>query len=187
MMLASFYFEQEDRHDNFVERPDMMIVSVIAGTAEKYKKGYCFPAQEKIRQMLARNGRPMSLRALNRHMNALVRDGWLKRKRRHTHDPLRGWTFRSTLYTLTRRALSWLAGSVNAGKRAFAFLYPSRVPTSAEYSLPKRIIPGAHPKSGCAPPGFCSDVSAGEPGGMEDKQKAVGFSHLSKIRDLLHG
>lgn len=186
-MLAAFLFDQEDRHDNFVERPDMMLVSVIAGLMDHFGKGYCFPSQQKIREMMKRKGRPMSVRASVRHLNALERDGWIKRKRRHTHDPQRGWTFRSTLYTLTRRALRWLADGKNAGNRAFAFLYPSRVPTSAQYSLPKRIIPGAHPKSGCAPPGFVSNVSADNPGGTEDKKKEVAFSYLRQIKDLLRG
>lgn len=185
-MLAAVLLDQLDRHDNFVERPDMMIVSVIAGTAEKYGKHYCYPSQSKIREMLARNGRAMSLRALNRHLNALVRDGWLKRQRRHTHDPQRGWTFRSTIHKLTRRALFWLSSGLKAGQRAFDILHPSRVPTSAQYSLHKRIIPGAHPKSRCAPPGLSQNVSADEPGGIENKEKAVAEMHLSKIRNILH-
>lgn len=186
MFLAAALTDQIYRHDTFVERPDMMIISVLAGTGEKFGKAYCYPSQDKICAMLARNGRHMSRRALNRHTNALVRDGWLKRRRRHTHDPAHGWTFRSTMYTLTRRALRWLAGAVAAGQRAFAFLYPSRVPTSSQYSLHKRIIPEAPPQSGGAPPGFSSKVAADEPGGTENNKKEVGLTHLSKIREILH-
>jgi len=197
MLILHALLEQDYEYQTFVHNPEMLILTVLAGTANKYDKGYCFPSQDKILALLARYGRRMSLRSLNRHLNQLVRLGWIERKRRHQKDGERGWVFRSTIYKLKGRALKWLAGMAGAVNRAASFLYPSRVPNSAQYYLHKRIIPETHPKSGCAPPGSLSECSAGEPGGMKNNKKddrlighsdpATAAAHLSQLRKLLHG
>ena len=187
MFIVHALMQREYEYDTFVRHPEMLILTVLAGIANKYQKGYCYPSQDKILALLARYGRRMSLRALNRHLSQLVRLGYIKRQRRHVHDTQRGWTFRSTVYQLKGRALKWLAGMAGAVNRALAFLSPSRVPNTAQHYLHKIIIPEAHPKSGCAPPGSFQECSADEPGGTEDKEKEVGFMHLSKIRTVLHG
>ncbi len=186
MLLLAHEFERDYEYLTFVVHPEMQILTVLAGIAHKYGKGYCYPSQRKILELMRRYGRQMSLRALNRHLNQLVRLGYIKRQRRHTHDTQNGYTFRSSCYVLKRRALKWLAGMAAAAQRAFDFVCTSRVPNSAHYSQTKRIIPEARPQSGHAPPGSLESGPAGDASGPEDKEKAVGFTHLSKIRALLH-
>jgi hypothetical protein len=186
MFIVHALMQREYEYDTFVKNPNWLILTVLAGIANKYGKNYAYPSQDKILALLRRYGVSMSLRSLNRHLNQWVRLGFIERQRRHVHDPERGWTFRSTVYKLKGRALKWLAGMVGAVNRAHSFLHPSRVPNTAQHYLHKIIIPEAHPKSGCAPPGSFQQCSADEPGGTEDKEKEVGLMHLSQIRSLLH-
>lgn len=186
MFLVHALLEREYEYQTFVRHPEMLILTVLAGTANKYDKGYCFPSQDKILALLRRYGRQMSLRALNRHLSQLVRLGYIERKRRHTDDPVRGRIFRSTIYKLKGRAYKWLTGMAGAVNRALAFKRPSRLPNSAEYSYTRRIIPVAHPKSGCAPPGSFEKGSADESGGTQDNKKTVASMNLSQIRKMLH-
>jgi len=187
MFIVHALLNRQYEYDTFVRHPEMLILTVLAGISNKYQKGYCYPSQDKIRELLARYGRRMSLRSLNRHLSQLVRLGYIKRQRRHVHDAVRGWTFRSTVYQLKGRALKWLRGMAGAVNRAMSFVRASRVPNSAQHSYTIRIIPEAHPKSGCAPPGSFQQRSADEPGGTEDKEKTVGFTHLSQIKAMLNG
>lgn len=186
MFLLHALLEEDYEYQTYVQNPETLILTVLAGIADKYGKFYCYPSQDKILALLARYGRRMSRRTLNRHLNQLERLGYIKRQCRHTHDSARGWIFRSTIYQLTRRTLKWLAGMLGAAKRAFDFLKVSRVPNSFHNSLPKRIIPVAHPKSGCAPPGSLEKGTADEAGGPTNKEKTVGFTELGKIRTILH-
>lgn len=196
MLMAACVAQDDYELSNFVKHPEMLIITVLAGTANKYDKGYCFPSQDKILALLARYGRRMSRASLNCHLNQFIRMGWIERRRRHQRDGERGWVFRSTMYKLKARALKWLAGMAGAANRAAAFLSTSRVRNSGNNYLHKRIIPEAHPKNGCAPPGSLSECCAGDPGGMTNKKKddrLIGRSdpetaaaHLSQMRRLLN-
>lgn len=174
---------------NSVNRPDLQILTALSVCAGHYGKLYCYPSQDKILSWLARQGRRMSRRTLNRHMRALERQGWIKRRRRHHNDKVRGFVFRSTLYELTRRSMRWLAGLVAAvgmaAKRAGSFFGRSRVPDSAQYSYHKVITPGAvTQKTGEPPPGKDKKELAdhGEPW---DKKKAAAKPHLADLRRVL--
>lgn len=184
--LLHAILEQEIEYEGYVQHPEMMILTVLSGIATKYDKGYCYPSQKKIRELLLRCGRNMSLRALNRHLNQLVRLGYIERKRRHTDDAVHGRVFRSSLYKLKGRAYKWLLGMAPVIKRASLFKRPVRVPNSAQYSYTRRIIPESPPKSGGAPPGSLSKCFADDPGEMEEKRKAVAEANLMKIRTILH-
>jgi hypothetical protein len=188
MYIIHALLNRQYEYDTFVRHPEMLILNVLAGISNKYQKGYCYPSQDKICERLRSvYGRHMSLRSLNRHLSQLVRVGFLKRQRRHVHDAARGWTFRSTVYKLKGRALKYLRGMAGPVNRAMSFDRTSRVPNSAQHSYTIRIIPEAHPKSGCAPPGSFTECSADEPGGTEDKEKTVGLNEICKIKALLRG
>lgn len=187
MFLIHAMLEREYEYNTFVRHPEMLILTVLSGVANKYNKGYCFPSQSKILELLRRYGRQMSLRALNRHLAQLVRLGYIKRQRRHTYDSDRGYTFRSTYYQLKPRALKWLAGMAGAVKRAFDFVTCTRVPKTAQYSQTKRIIPEARPQSGHAPPGSLEKCSPAAPGEQQDNKKEVGFMHLRNLKAMFHG
>lgn len=143
-------------YDNYNQTADLGLLSVLSFLAGKYGKLYCFPSQDKIVEILRRGGRHnMSRRTLNRHLNTLVRHGYIKRRRRHTRDARRGWCFKSTLYMLTRRAFRYLE-SMGPAVRAAAhwcskFFSNSRVPNLAQHSLPKGNHTGERPKTGAPP------------------------------------
>lgn len=149
--IAAKYHE----YDVATQRPDLLILTVLSAIAGGTGRNYCYPSQEKICQLLSRYGRTMSRRTLNRHLNALVKQGWVKRIRRHQRHPVRGMTFRSSLYTLTRRAFRWLAGMSAAVGRAVkwgkSFKRNSRVPDMAQHNPSRDIHTGRPPKSGGPP------------------------------------
>ena len=58
---------------NSVNRPDLQILTALSVCAGHYGKLYCYPSQDKILSWLARQGRRMSRRTLNRHLHALER------------------------------------------------------------------------------------------------------------------
>ena len=123
---------------NTVINPDNKICEVLAGLAAHHWKTWCYPSQDKLCELLQRfTGRIMSRRTLNRHLNALERDGQLRRVRRHHHDPRRGMVLRSTLYVICGRFLGRMHRVVAAAKR-FAKLPDRshsgiRVPILAQY------------------------------------------------------
>lgn len=89
---------------NTVINPDLRVAEVLATLAAHYGKSYCYPSQQKIRALLLRfTGRAMSLRTLNRHLNALVRDLLLRRTRRHQRGADGRLILRSTLYNIGLR------------------------------------------------------------------------------------
>lgn len=170
---------------NLTQRPEFMLVSVISGLSGHHGKNYCYPSQEKILELLAYLGRKMSRRTLNRHLNALVRDGWIKRVRRHRTGPS-GMEFHSSLYTLTRRAFRWLAGMGKAVGRAISF-GKSRVSNLTQYISYRKKNHGGGASKGASPPPEDPKSLAGTAGeGWEDKKKASA-PHLQAIKALLHG
>jgi hypothetical protein len=88
----------DDKH--CVKHGDVRILEVLSGLTAHYFKTWAFPTQEKICELLYRfTGRRMSVRTLNRHLNAHERDYFLHRKRRHEKERgKKDVTYRSTLY-----------------------------------------------------------------------------------------
>jgi hypothetical protein len=101
------------RSFNTVKNPDMRILDCLAGLAGHHGKTYTGASQKKICELLARiYGRVMSVRTLNRHLNALCRLQFMRRRRRHRRDPKRGFVFRSTLCIPQWRYLTKCAKTV---------------------------------------------------------------------------
>ena len=102
---------------DYVASPDFRLVNLLFGLATHHGKLWCYPSQDKLCSLLQRfHGRVMSRRSVNRHLGGLVRDGWLKRTRRHTRGRSGLMEMHSTLYTFTRRAVRCFA-SLRAGLR----------------------------------------------------------------------
>ena len=129
-----------------VKRGERAIVMLLAGLANHYFKKWCFPTQEKICELLkSRMGITMSVRTLNRHLNALQQDGFLWRKVRHRRDKHKGMMFDSTLYTVAARFVNQAAQMIKGIRRAYAEARKNarksggqirssiRVPETAEY------------------------------------------------------
>ena len=69
---------------------------------EKNGKDYCFPSQKKILELLkARQDTKQSRPTLNRWLRVIEDEGYLVRRRRIKHDPVKGMMFKSTLYFMT--------------------------------------------------------------------------------------
>lgn len=136
-------------------KPDLSLVPTLAGLASHYGKRYCYPSQDKIIELHARRTNVRrSRRTLNRHLAGLAGQGWIKRTRRHTRAPGRGFEFRSTLYTMTRRAYRWLATLAQAARDAIGW---GRVTLLSQH-FPTRDNNSGHPPAnrGAGPP---SDVA----------------------------
>ncbi len=178
------YWQIYREYNNYSQSPDLMILSALSSIAGRAGKGYAFPSQDTLCNILDKFGRKMSRRTLNRHLNSLVRAGWIKRTRRHQADPVRGMTFRSTLYTLTRRSLRWLKGLASAASRAVkslaSFVRSSRVPNLAQYNLHKIIIAGPDPEKTGPPP---AERQKGSACGGPDKKKAL--AELARLKSML--
>lgn len=126
------------KYADAVRNPDSRICEVLAGLAAHNFKTWCYPSQEKLCELLKRfTGRDMARRTLNRHLNALERDGMLRRVRRHHHDKQRGMVLRSTLYIIAGRFMSRIHRIVRAAERFAKLRDRSRsgvhVPTPAQY------------------------------------------------------
>ena len=105
-------------HANTVRNPDIRIMETLAGLAGKFERTWCYPSQEKILQLLKRfTGRRLSRRHLNRHLHALVRDGLLRRIRRHVRERSGALRLRSTVYVIAGRWLARVRQLVNAAVR----------------------------------------------------------------------
>ena len=101
----------------YVIAPDFRLVNLLFGLAAHHGKLWCYPSQTKLCDLLQRfHGRKMSRRTVNRHLGGLVRDGWLKRIRRHCRGRSGMMEMHSTLYTFTRRTVRCFA-SLRAGLR----------------------------------------------------------------------
>lgn len=165
-------------------RPNMVFVTILGGLADKKKKGYCYPSQEWLCDYYEGvTGLPISRRTLNRHLAGLERDQLIKRLRRHRRSPdaARGFEMRSTLYTLTRRAMRWLASLGGAARRATQW-GKSRVTTLSQHiPLRGRVI--AAGASG-APPNY--DKSPPDGGGSGKKpDNHLATSTLKTLREVL--
>lgn len=127
-------------------KPDLSLVPTLAGLSAHFGKRYCYPSQDKILELHTRRTNVRrSRRTLNRHLGGLVAQGWLKRTRRHTRAPGRGFIFRSTLYTMTRRAYRWLATLAGAARDAVGW---GRVTLLSQHN-PSRVNHSGHtPKDG---------------------------------------
>jgi len=103
------------------------ILCVLQYLNKTFKKGYCFPSQEKITELLNRwYGLSMSNRTLNRDLNAMEARGHIKRTRRLS------WTkFSSTCYEIKKIGYVWWS----ALQKAFGLFKKSRLPNLADNNV----------------------------------------------------
>jgi len=99
------------------------IINTLLGVAAKYRKGYCYPSQKKILNLLDRFHRVVfSLRTLNRRLAWLEAEGYIKRQRRSYRMPDGSIRFQTTLYKLTRKTYLYIGSLVRKlrglGKKA---------------------------------------------------------------------
>ncbi len=95
--------------NDYVQKPDMRILMVLARLCTKFDKLYCYPSMETIAELVFKfTGRAISERTMCRHLGALERDGWLKRQRRHERDINGELQLHSSLYMLTKRTVTWM-------------------------------------------------------------------------------
>lgn len=93
---------------DYVQHPDMRVLTVLLGMAGHYGRTWCNPFQRTIlREISRRTGRTMSRRTLCRHLGALIRDGWLEKIVRHFRRSDGELELRATAHILTLKAQRW--------------------------------------------------------------------------------
>lgn len=135
---------------------NIALAQEIAGLSTWHGRTWCYPTQETLLKRLKQHhGQTLSLRTLNRHLEALEAAGWIRRQCRHYNDRKLGWVFRSTLYVIlgpTIRAVRRMAKSV-------AFMAGwTRVPKVANNVTPTGLK--SSPGSPAGPPGDSKKVCA---------------------------
>lgn len=134
---------------DYTQHPDTAIIATLAGLSRHFNRSYCFPSQDKLRQLhLKHTGRELSRRALNRHLGGLEAAGWITRQCRHNNVQGRGWQFRSTLYGLSRKGWRWVASLAEAAKAAAS--WKPCATNGKQYCLQQKVIPLTPPSSGPA-------------------------------------
>ena len=162
--------------NDYALAPDFRLVNLLFGLATHHSKLWCYPSQDKLCELLARfHGRTMSRRSVNRHLGGLVRDGWLKRVRRHCRGRDGMMEMHSTLYTFTRRAVRCFA-SLRAGLR-FLGGSPREVSRSAPCASTGTISVLNRQSKGVAAP----------PSPPTPRQKEVATSQVATLRAILAG
>jgi len=88
------------------------VLMVLEGFMRFYKKGYCYPSQDKILERLKnRFHYHIERRQLNYVLRFLVDSGQIERTKRHYEKPGVGMMFRSTLYKIEKKGwklLGWI-------------------------------------------------------------------------------
>lgn len=80
------------------------ILCTINGINRKYGKNYCYPSQNRLLLLMKEFYQVKRSRAtLNRWLRVMEDEGFIKRVRRHTKDKIRGYIFKSTLYSITHK------------------------------------------------------------------------------------
>jgi len=80
------------------------ILCTINGVNRKYGKNYCYPSQNKFLWLMRSFYDVTRSRAtLNRWLRVAEDEKYIKRVRRHTKDKIRGYIFKSTLYSITHK------------------------------------------------------------------------------------
>jgi len=78
------------------------ILCTINGLNRKHGKNYCYPSQNKLLLLMKKFYSVKRSRAtLNRWLRVMENEGLIKRVRRHTKDKIRGYIFKSSLYSIT--------------------------------------------------------------------------------------
>jgi len=78
------------------------VLCTINGLNRKYGKNYCYPSQNKMLWLMKNFYDVTRSRAtLNRWLRVIEDEKYIKRVRRHTKDKIRGYIFKSSLYTIT--------------------------------------------------------------------------------------
>jgi len=78
------------------------VLCTINGLNQKYGKNYCYPSQIKFLWLMKNFYNVKRSRStLNRWLRVIEDEGFIKRVRRHTKDDIRGYIFKSSLYSIT--------------------------------------------------------------------------------------
>jgi len=115
------------------------IMMTVIGISRKAGKGYCWPSQEHILELMDKyHGVVISRRTLNRRLDELESGEWFKRVRRIARGQDGRLVMRSTLYKLLGRAYAWVG---RLGRWAVGVARVFRVPKLAHnYSLRERRV-----------------------------------------------
>lgn len=110
---------------------DGAVLGSFAELARRSGKGYCFPSQRTILDLVRKyHGVRRSRRSLNRHLTRLESEGYFVRVRRHKRGKDGSLILRSTLYKLKGKFYRYMGLALRSSLRFFSVF---RVPFSAQY------------------------------------------------------
>jgi len=137
-----------------VAKPDLRVLDVLWQLAAHHGRVWCYPSQTTITVLLRRfHARRMSRRTLNRHLRALVAQGYIERIRRHVRQRSGELLLRSTVYTLLPRARRIIAraarGALQLAKAGAKWLINHAVTEVAQHGTPS--VSPSSPPGGSAP------------------------------------
>lgn len=102
---------------NVTLRPDFRIIAVLSFLCDKYQRRWCYPSQDTLLELLRRfHGLHIERRTLNRHLAGFESLGYIQRTRRHTKNKDGSLHLKSTVYTLTATALTFIQSIARAAK-----------------------------------------------------------------------
>lgn len=116
------------------------ILITIAAIARSHQKGYCYPSQQTILDLLCKHHAiTISRRTLNRHLENLEARGYFQRVRRIKKEHASTKRFRSTLYILKAKLYKHLKSLQQFGSRFFSCF---RVPFMAHHQAKRQASSG---------------------------------------------
>lgn len=144
------------------------VLDTLVGIGRKNGKGYCYPSQKSILELMKRfHNMEFSRRTLNRELKFLELEGYIKRVRRHRRGSDGRMKFASTLYKFTGKLFNLLVSKGKALKRLWEVF---RVPKLAQYqSATAKHLPfdatlsGGFPGSGIKKEGASAPFSSQSP------------------------
>lgn len=163
-----------------VAKPDLRVLDVLWQLAAHHGRQWCYPSQDTITVLLRRfHARRMSRRTVNRHLRALVAQGYIERIRRHIRQRSGELLLRSTVYTLLPRARRTIIraarGAAQLARGGAKWLVYHAVTEGAQHGRP---LSGPSCPPGGSPPSRGLEPPPGEP-------SAFGREVMNAARALL--
>jgi len=114
-----------------VESREWGVLDTLVGIGRKHGKGYCYPSQKTILELMERfHNVRFCRRTLNRDLGDLERQGYITRLRRHRRGTDGKIRFASTLYRFTAKLFNYLMLKGKGIKKVFDIF---RVPKLAQH------------------------------------------------------
>ena len=121
---------------------EQAVLTTMLSIGKKYKKGYCWPSQKRLLELLREYHKiVISRRELNRVLKGLEEGGYFERIRRHREGLGGRIVFASTLYRFRQKLFTW---AYSLKKWASEIFSHYRVPNWAQYKPKPKSVYGSY-------------------------------------------